>query len=143
MGFCFGRSKSPEMKSPQKPGVTASIGVFSSALVRVFHKGRQRWHPATLSALQWLLEACECATNGRASIALTGRVRARLERRLEWCTAHKRTTLQVMHFSTDEKKDLEFQGLFLRWCPEGDSNSLKNIIRPSNAASLKAFSGFG
>lgn len=21
------------------------------------------------------------------------------------------------HFSTDEKKDLEFQGLFLRWCP--------------------------
>jgi hypothetical protein len=21
------------------------------------------------------------------------------------------------HFSTGEKKDLEFQGLFLRWCP--------------------------
>ena len=49
----------------------------------------------------------------------------------------------VTHFSTDEKKDLEFQGLSLRWCPEGESNSLKNIIRPSNAVSLKAYSGFG
>lgn len=26
-------------------------------------------------------------------------------------------------FSTDEKKDLEIQGLSLRWCPEGDSNN--------------------
>ena len=37
------------------------------------------------------------------------------------------------HFSVGEKKDLEFQGLFLKWCPEGDSNShsfRKRILNP-------------
>src|SRR5471032_2411010 len=37
------------------------------------------------------------------------------------------------HFPAGEKKDLEFQGLFLRWCPEGDSNShsfRKRILNP-------------
>ena len=37
------------------------------------------------------------------------------------------------HFFADEKKDLEFQGLSLRWCPEGDSNShsfRKRILNP-------------
>ena len=36
-------------------------------------------------------------------------------------------------FSADEKKDLEIQGLSLRWCPEGDSNShsfRKRILNP-------------
>ena len=36
-------------------------------------------------------------------------------------------------FSIDEKKDLEIQGLSLRWCPEGDSNShsfRKRILNP-------------
>ena len=36
-------------------------------------------------------------------------------------------------FPADEKKDLEFQGLSLRWCPEGDSNShsfRKRILNP-------------
>ena len=31
--------------------------------------------------------------------------------------AHKATIWRVAHFFAGEKKDLEFQGLFLRWCP--------------------------
>ena len=39
----------------------------------------------------------------------------------------------LLIFSTGEKKDLDNQGLSLRWCPEGDSNShflRKRILNP-------------
>ena len=71
--------------------------------------------------------------SGSERIAPVGRVERSWRGRGELGLVHKRGIWPLVYFSMGEKKDLEFQGLFLRWCPEGDSNShsfRKRILNP-------------